>query len=337
MTSSSPSSSSISTRHVVGAARGHVLPDVVRADRQLPVPAVDEHRQLDRARPAEVHQRVHRGPDRPAREQDVVHQDHGLARDVEADRGLVDLGRLGAQTDVVAVEGDVEDPDRDGRPLDPADLRGEAPGQVVTPIGDAHERHVLHALVALADLVGDPGQRAPDVDGLHHRGAHTRTPPRPQPGGAVVCVHWHSLPGLTGPALKGRRVVRQDSATRERRHGAAGARERSRGLSLAASGPDRTIDRSSERRDGPVMEWGVVAVIAVAVIFLGAKLPQIARNVGQGPDRVQEGLEGRRDRSEADEPAPRRPPPPAGPVTPPAAPAPTPMDPPQSPPSAPTP
>src|SRR5260370_41777403 len=37
---------------------GHVLADVVRPDRQLAMPAVDEDRQLDRARSPEIHQPV---------------------------------------------------------------------------------------------------------------------------------------------------------------------------------------------------------------------------------------------------------------------------------------
>src|SRR5467141_4114710 len=41
---------------------GHVLADVVGSDGQLAMTSVDEHRKLDRARPAEVEQRVHRGP-----------------------------------------------------------------------------------------------------------------------------------------------------------------------------------------------------------------------------------------------------------------------------------
>src|SRR5262245_21201070 len=38
--------------------RRQILPDVVRPDRQLAMPAVDEHRQLDRLRPAEVDEGV---------------------------------------------------------------------------------------------------------------------------------------------------------------------------------------------------------------------------------------------------------------------------------------
>src|SRR5260370_11316645 len=38
---------------------GHVLADVIGTDRQLAVAAVDEHRQLDRARAPGIHERIH--------------------------------------------------------------------------------------------------------------------------------------------------------------------------------------------------------------------------------------------------------------------------------------
>src|SRR5438309_3062719 len=58
---------------------GHVLADVIRTDRQLAVAAIDQHRQLDRPRPAEVHERVHRGAGSTAVVDDVVHQHDHLA------------------------------------------------------------------------------------------------------------------------------------------------------------------------------------------------------------------------------------------------------------------
>src|SRR6266851_112790 len=40
--------------------RGYVLTDVVRTDGQLAMSTVDQHGQLDRPRPSEIHERVHR-------------------------------------------------------------------------------------------------------------------------------------------------------------------------------------------------------------------------------------------------------------------------------------
>src|SRR5262245_66310476 len=49
--------------HALAARGGQILADVVRADRQLAVAAIDEARQLDRGRPAEVDDRVERRAD----------------------------------------------------------------------------------------------------------------------------------------------------------------------------------------------------------------------------------------------------------------------------------
>ena len=74
-TSSVPSISASRTFTCCVREVGHVLADEVGADRQLAVPAVDQHGQLHGARPAEVAQRVERGAHRPAGEEDVVDED----------------------------------------------------------------------------------------------------------------------------------------------------------------------------------------------------------------------------------------------------------------------
>src|SRR5260370_19075857 len=61
---------------------GHVLADVVGPYRQLAMASVDQHRQLDRARPAEVEQRVHRRPRRAPAVDHVVDEHDHLAVDV---------------------------------------------------------------------------------------------------------------------------------------------------------------------------------------------------------------------------------------------------------------
>ena len=62
-----------------------VLADVVGPDRQLAMAAVDDDRQLHRARPPVVVQRLERGADGAAGEQHVVDEHHGRA--VERRRG----------------------------------------------------------------------------------------------------------------------------------------------------------------------------------------------------------------------------------------------------------
>jgi hypothetical protein len=145
-----------------------VLADVVRADRQLPVTAVGEHRQLHALGPAVAEERVDRGADRAAGVEDVVDEDNGhpLEREVEAGRAherlWVPRRLAAADVDVVAVEGDVELPERDLRAGELLDalaqpLRKRDAASVDADKGDAPE-----VGVPLDDLVGDPRQRLRD-------------------------------------------------------------------------------------------------------------------------------------------------------------------------------
>ena len=75
---------------------------------------------------------------------------------------------------------------------------------MVPPGGDPDEGDVGRTLVALEDLVGDPGERPADVLGVEELRTHTATPPRACEeayGHGVICG---SLPGLAGPDLKGK-------------------------------------------------------------------------------------------------------------------------------------
>ena len=65
------------------------------------------------------------------------------------------------------------------------------------------------------------------------------------------------------------------------------------------------------------MEWGVVAIIAVAVVLAGSKLPQLARNVGRAQGEFKKGM--REGAVEEPEPAPPAQATPPAPATPPAA------------------
>jgi sec-independent protein translocase protein TatA len=55
------------------------------------------------------------------------------------------------------------------------------------------------------------------------------------------------------------------------------------------------------------MEWGVVAIIAVAVVLAGSKLPQLARNVGRAQGEFKKGIR----EGAVDEPGPAQETPPA--------------------------
>src|SRR5712691_12430389 len=66
----------------LGVRGRHVLADVVGADGKLAVAAVDEHGELDRAGPPEIHHRVHRRAGGATKVDDVVDEDEDLANAV---------------------------------------------------------------------------------------------------------------------------------------------------------------------------------------------------------------------------------------------------------------
>ena len=79
------------------------------------MPSIDQHRELDGLRAAEVDQRVHGRPDRAAGEEDVVDQQDAPTLDREHDVRALHARRLEAAVEIVAVEGDVDDAEGDER------------------------------------------------------------------------------------------------------------------------------------------------------------------------------------------------------------------------------
>src|SRR6202790_1485833 len=131
----------------LGVRGGHVLPHVIGPDRKLAVPAVDEHRQLDRARASEVHQRVHGGARGAAVMDHVVDQHDHLAVDGRhlgggAMRGL-------AQVPVVAMRGHVEPPHRDAAALQLGQDGRQTPREDVPLAHDTDKDHIVGAAIAL--------------------------------------------------------------------------------------------------------------------------------------------------------------------------------------------
>ena len=118
----------ISSRRV-----GRFLPDEVRADRQLPVAAVDHDGELHRSHPPEGVEGVQGGADRAAGEEHVVDQHDDGAVEVDGDLGDR-LGQHRADADVVAVQGDVEGADRRAGAVDLSEGFGEGLGQRTPPV-----------------------------------------------------------------------------------------------------------------------------------------------------------------------------------------------------------
>ena len=189
-TSSAPSYSVRRTLTRSASEVGQVLADVVGADRQLAVAAVDQHGELHGAGPAEVAERVEGGADRAAGEEHVVDEDDDLAVDARVgDVGALEgADRVAAQ--VVAVHRDVERAVRDLGALDAGDPLGQPAGQRDAAGRDAEQDEVRGALVVLQDLVRDAGQRPLDVWCFEHRSGTVHGP--------------DLLPRLTGRVVKGR-------------------------------------------------------------------------------------------------------------------------------------
>jgi hypothetical protein len=157
-------------------ARGReVLADVVRADGELAVATVGEHRQLHALGPAVAEERIDRRPDRAAGVEDVVdeHARHALEREVEggrADKRLrMSRGLAAAYVDVVAVEGDVELAEGDLRAAQLLDPRAQPLRERHAAGVDANEREARKIGVALDDLVRDPRQRLRDRVDVENR------------------------------------------------------------------------------------------------------------------------------------------------------------------------
>src|SRR5262249_21284776 len=119
--------------HGLLAAGGQVLPDIVWADGQLAVSAIDEHGETNHAGPSEIHEGVHGRPDGPPREEHVVHEDDGDALEREGDLRAAHLRLLDAGTQVVPVEGDVEGPPPAGGWLASPAISGAMRGAGASP------------------------------------------------------------------------------------------------------------------------------------------------------------------------------------------------------------
>src|SRR4029077_13604622 len=137
----------------LGVRSGDVLADVVGTDGQLAAAAVDQDRQLNRPRPSEVHECIHRRARSATTVDDVVDEHDHLAVDV----GDVRLAAVRGHTQmaIVAMLADVERAHRDRRPLELHEALRQAAREVVSLGHDADHDQVAGATVALEDLVRD--------------------------------------------------------------------------------------------------------------------------------------------------------------------------------------
>jgi hypothetical protein len=153
-----------SDRHFFMLAGRHVLADVVGADRELAVTAVDQADQLDGAWSAQVDQRVQGGARGAAGVQHVVDQDDRLVRDVDRDAGRAQGARR-VLVDVVALQRDVELTEWDAGAFELANALLEPAREWHAARLQADQDERLDAVVALDHFVSQTGNGAPDVVG----------------------------------------------------------------------------------------------------------------------------------------------------------------------------
>jgi sec-independent protein translocase protein TatA len=100
-----------------------------------------------------------------------------------------------------------------------------------------------------------------------------------------------SLPGLTGPDLKGK-IRREDTPPRP-----------ARATTIAGHGRPRAYTGHDIDQEDLMPDWAIVAIIAVVVLFGASKLPDIARNLGRSSGEFKKGLkeghEGAKEESDA--------------------------------------
>ena len=94
-------------------AAGDIFADIIGADGQFPVAAVDQNDQLDGLRASEVDDTIHRGADAASGIEHIVHQDDGFADDAERHFRAGYFRRGIVIRNIVTVGHDVQRPDGD--------------------------------------------------------------------------------------------------------------------------------------------------------------------------------------------------------------------------------
>jgi hypothetical protein len=153
---------------------GDIFADEIRLDGEFAVAAINQHGKLDAAGAAEIVESIHRRADGAATEENVVHENDGLAGDIEGNGGGVDVGS-DAMLEVVAVQVDIKAAIGDGMFPDFGEERAEALREMDAAALDADEDDFGTVVIAFGDLVGDAGEGAlqcgsvEDEGGIRHK------------------------------------------------------------------------------------------------------------------------------------------------------------------------
>ena len=129
--------------------------------------AVDQGKELDARRTAELHHGVERCARGAAGVDHIVDQHDGLARNGEGNVRPVEYRRVRDRGQIIAVERDVQLADRQLHAVDLLNVFCKAAGQRHTARADADQAQVVRAVVFLEDLMRDAHERTVDGGFVH--------------------------------------------------------------------------------------------------------------------------------------------------------------------------
>ena len=153
--------------HLLVERSRYVPPNIVGADRQLPVASIDQDGKLDATGPPEIIESVHCGPHGSSRVQHVVDQNNRPSLDRHGDaRRTHDRATTSAQ--IVTIQADVELSDRRSRSLELLNEVGCPFGQVNATRVNADDHDVRLAHVPFEDLMGDTDEGATHLLAVEH-------------------------------------------------------------------------------------------------------------------------------------------------------------------------
>ena len=155
--------------HTFGERGGYILANEISFDRQLAMAAIDQDRELDAARPAEISQSIHGRANGAAAKENVINNYYRLSGDVKGN----DCGehfRGDALVQVIPMHADIETPGGGQLSVDGLKYRRQALRQENSTPLDPDQDEILIRFIAFSDFMRDSGQRPLHRGGIQDNG-----------------------------------------------------------------------------------------------------------------------------------------------------------------------
>jgi dihydroorotate dehydrogenase len=158
--------------YYLGLLRRNNLSHKIRLDRQFPMlpTAVNQDRKLNLTRATEIHQLVECSADRAARVEDVIDKNNYLVFDVIVELGSIDDRVRTYGREVVAIEGDIDDPVLRALPFERFDLVDDPFGERHTSTTDPDYIKIFCTLIVFNDLGCESRQGTLHTRAVHYAG-----------------------------------------------------------------------------------------------------------------------------------------------------------------------